>query len=181
MREAGVPVKRIAASGQGRTSRCASSSPTPAGNVQRLGNALRPAALPRRSARRSPVGLAAGESIRAIAGTLGRAPSTVCREVNANGGRKKYRSPGGRPVGVLGGRCGPSGPSWRSAGGFVGPSSRSRGQVVTSTDLGVVGSGVPRSSGDAGVPRDHLPVALRPEPWCTAQRAALVSAKRSRR
>ena len=32
-------------------------------------------------------GLAAGESLRAIARRLGRAPSTVCREVAANGGR----------------------------------------------------------------------------------------------
>ena len=35
-------------------------------------------------------GLAAGESIRTIAVTLGRAPSTVSREVNANGGRRRY-------------------------------------------------------------------------------------------
>ena len=37
-------------------------------------------------------GLAAGDSIRAIAEALGRSPSTVCREVNANDGRKKYRA-----------------------------------------------------------------------------------------
>jgi IS30 family transposase len=37
-------------------------------------------------------GLAAGQSIRAIAGRLGRAPSTVSREVNANGGSKRYRA-----------------------------------------------------------------------------------------
>ena len=37
-------------------------------------------------------GLAAGYSIRAIAEALGRSPSTVCREVNANGGRRKYRA-----------------------------------------------------------------------------------------
>ena len=36
-------------------------------------------------------GLAAGRSIRAIAEELGRAPSTVSREVERNGGRKKYR------------------------------------------------------------------------------------------
>jgi IS30 family transposase len=35
-------------------------------------------------------GLDAGESIRMIAGRLGRAPSTVSREVNANGGRAGY-------------------------------------------------------------------------------------------
>ena len=37
-------------------------------------------------------GLAAGDFIRAIAEGLGRSPSTVCREVNANGGPKKYRA-----------------------------------------------------------------------------------------
>jgi IS30 family transposase len=35
-------------------------------------------------------GLDAGESFRGIARGLGRAPSTVCREVNANGGRDGY-------------------------------------------------------------------------------------------
>jgi IS30 family transposase len=37
-------------------------------------------------------GLAAGESVRRIARRLGRAPSTVCREVAANGGRDRYRA-----------------------------------------------------------------------------------------
>jgi IS30 family transposase len=37
-------------------------------------------------------GLAAGQSIRSIAAVLGRAPSTVSREVNANGGLRRYRA-----------------------------------------------------------------------------------------
>ena len=37
-------------------------------------------------------GLAAGLSLRAIAAGMGRAPSTICREVNANGGRRAYRA-----------------------------------------------------------------------------------------
>src|SRR3712207_2863181 len=37
-------------------------------------------------------GLATGESLRAIATRLGRSASTVCREVNRNGGRKDYRA-----------------------------------------------------------------------------------------
>ena len=37
-------------------------------------------------------GVAAGESLRSIAGRLGRAPSTVCREVARNGGRGQYRA-----------------------------------------------------------------------------------------
>ena len=37
-------------------------------------------------------GLAAGRSLRAIAVGLGRAPSTVSREVTAHGGRRRYRA-----------------------------------------------------------------------------------------
>ena len=37
-------------------------------------------------------GLATGESLRAIACRLGRSASTVCREVNRNGGRNRYRA-----------------------------------------------------------------------------------------
>ncbi len=37
-------------------------------------------------------GLAAGLSLRAIAAQLGRAPSTISREVAANGGRRRYRA-----------------------------------------------------------------------------------------
>jgi len=39
-------------------------------------------------------GVAAGESLRQIAGRLGRAASTVCREVARNGGRGRYRALG---------------------------------------------------------------------------------------
>src|SRR4029077_6893920 len=37
-------------------------------------------------------GLVVGESLRAIARQLGRAPSTISREVAANGGRRCYRA-----------------------------------------------------------------------------------------
>ena len=37
-------------------------------------------------------GLAAGDSLRTIAARLGRPASTVCREVNRNGGRRNYRA-----------------------------------------------------------------------------------------
>jgi transposase, IS30 family len=40
-------------------------------------------------------GVAAGESGRAIARALGRAPSTVCREIAACGGRERYRAAAG--------------------------------------------------------------------------------------
>lgn len=37
-------------------------------------------------------GLAAGDSLRAIASRIGRSPSTVSREVSRNGGRGRYRA-----------------------------------------------------------------------------------------
>jgi transposase, IS30 family len=37
-------------------------------------------------------GLSAGRSIRSIAAAIDRSPSTVCREVNRNGGRVRYRA-----------------------------------------------------------------------------------------
>ena len=37
-------------------------------------------------------GVFAGQSLRSIAASLGRAPSTVSREVNRNGGRRRYRA-----------------------------------------------------------------------------------------
>ena len=37
-------------------------------------------------------GVAVGHSVRQIAGRLGRAPSTVCRELGRHGGRTRYRA-----------------------------------------------------------------------------------------
>jgi IS30 family transposase len=37
-------------------------------------------------------GVVAGQSLRCIAGSLGRAPSTISRELNRNGGRRRYRA-----------------------------------------------------------------------------------------
>jgi IS30 family transposase len=41
------------------------------------------------------IGLARGESLTTIADRIGKAPSTVSREVSANGGRHDYRAWGG--------------------------------------------------------------------------------------
>src|SRR5215469_17885580 len=77
--------------------------------INRSRHAIRRAVLAlqrpaRREPRRSPLrlslaereeisrGLAAGRSLRGIASGLGRAPSTVCREVAANGGAGRYRA-----------------------------------------------------------------------------------------
>jgi transposase, IS30 family len=91
MREAGVPVKRIAKHLDRQNS-----------SLRRFiadHGGTRPSARERSELRLSFAereeisrGLAAGHSIRAIAAGLERSPSTVCREVNANGGRRRYRA-----------------------------------------------------------------------------------------
>ena len=87
----GEPIDSIA-TGVGRTSRTVH-------NV-----IARDGSIPPRTAVRSPRrlsaaereeisrGLRAGESIRAISVRIGRPPSTVSREVGANGGRRRYRA-----------------------------------------------------------------------------------------
>jgi transposase, IS30 family len=50
------------------------------------------------------VGLGAGESVRTIAARLGRAASTVSREVNANGGRAAYRPVAAQAAAITHGR-----------------------------------------------------------------------------
>ncbi len=91
MREAGVPVKRIAkhlgrqnVSLRKFISDHGGRRPTP-----RERSELRLSLQEREEISR---GLAAGLSIRAIADGLNRSPSTICREVNSKGGRRKYRA-----------------------------------------------------------------------------------------
>jgi hypothetical protein len=113
MREAGVPVTRIAM------------------HLDRQNSSLRmfiadhggtrPTARERSEPRLSLAereeisrGLAAGLSIRAIAAGLERSPSTVCREVNANGGRRRYRALVA-DKGAMRRACVPSGPRSPSA------------------------------------------------------------------
>jgi IS30 family transposase len=86
MREAGVPVKRIAKH-LGRQNSSLRKFIADAGGKRpppRERSALRLSLEEREEISR---GLAAGLSIRAIACSMRRAPSTVCREVSANGGR----------------------------------------------------------------------------------------------
>ena len=91
IREAGVPVKRIARH-LGRQNSSLRRFIADAGGrrpTPRERSDLRLGLAEREEISR---GLAAGWSMRAIAAELGRAPSTVCREVNANGGRRRYRA-----------------------------------------------------------------------------------------
>ena len=91
MREAGVPGKRIA--------RHWGRQPVSQHKFLSGTGGKRPSARERSELRLSleereeiSRGLAAGDCLRAIAANLGRSPSTPCREVNANGVRRKYRA-----------------------------------------------------------------------------------------
>ena len=90
MREAGVPVKRIAKHLGRRNSSLRTFIASAGGSrpSARERCALRLSLAEREEISR---GLAAGQSFRLIARGLGRSASTVCREVSANGGRAKYR------------------------------------------------------------------------------------------
>jgi IS30 family transposase len=91
MREAGVPVKRIAKHLERQNCSVRKFIADHGGKrpTARQRSELRLSLEEREEISR---GLAAGLSIRAIADGLERSPSTVCREVNANGGRTKYRA-----------------------------------------------------------------------------------------
>ena len=91
MREAGVPVKRIARHLGRQNSSLRKFIADHGGRrpTERERSELRLSLVEREEISR---GLAAGRSLRSIAEELGRSPSTVCREVNANGGRTKYRA-----------------------------------------------------------------------------------------
>ncbi len=91
MREAGVPVKRIAKH-LGRQNVSLRKFIADAGGKRPTARQRSELRLSREEREEISRGLAAGDSIRAIAEALGRCPSTVCREVNANGGRRKYRA-----------------------------------------------------------------------------------------
>jgi IS30 family transposase len=74
----------------------------PPGSIHGMLRATGGIVLPQRRRRRCALtlaereeisrGLATGDSLRTIAARLGRSASTVCREVNRNGGRRRYRA-----------------------------------------------------------------------------------------
>ena len=106
-------------------------------------------------------GLRAGESCRAIAGRLVRAPSTISREVAANGSRETIPCLEG---GATGGREGPA-----PEGGEAHPLSlvaaeggtSARRALVSAADCPPASARSSLGSRDARVSRDDLPVAVR--------------------
>jgi IS30 family transposase len=89
--QAGVPVKRIARR-LGRNNASLRKLVGETGGVRPRARVLNERHLSLAEREEISRGLAAGLSLRVIAERLGRAPSTICREVNANGGRRHYRA-----------------------------------------------------------------------------------------
>ena len=109
-------------------------------------------------------GLAAGVSIRTIAAGLGRAPSTISRELARNGGRGSYRAHVAEKRAWVRGRrpqvCKlAANPQLRRV-----VEEKPVCAVVTATDLSVVGCHLPWDRGDAGVSRNDLCHIVHPSP-----------------
>ena len=124
-------------------------------------------------------GLAAGLSLRAIAAGLGRAPSTISREVAAHGGRGRYRAaPADQQAWARARRpqaCKlATHPALRA---IVGEQLKQR--VVTAADRRLAEDHLSRRPGDAGVARDDLPHPVHPVPRRPTQGADRSSAHRA--
>ena len=91
MREAGVPVKRIAKH-LGRQNSSLRKFIADAGGRRPTPRERAELRLSLEEREEISRGLAAGLSIRMIAEGMGRSASTICREVNGNGGRTRYRA-----------------------------------------------------------------------------------------
>src|SRR6516165_11421489 len=89
--QAGVPVKRIARR-LGRNNASLRKLVGETGGVRPRARVVNERHLSLGEREEISRGLAAGLSLRLIAQRLRRAPSTICREVNANGGRRHYRA-----------------------------------------------------------------------------------------
>lgn len=116
-------------------------------------------------------GLAAGESFHKIAHELGRATSTISREVGGCAGRKAYRALAAQRRAI---RCAERPKQGKLARWPAGPSFGARSRPACSragrrtADLGQTAPRPSRRSGDADQPRDDLSVPLHP----VARRAA---------
>jgi transposase, IS30 family len=91
LHQAGVPVKRIARI-MGRQNCSMRELISRTGGIRPRARVVNSRHLSLAEREEISRGLAAGLSLRAIAHELGRAPSTVSREVTANGGRSGYRA-----------------------------------------------------------------------------------------
>jgi IS30 family transposase len=109
-------------------------------------------------------GVAAGQPCRQIVARLGRAPSTVSRELARNGGRGRYRAQVADAAALRRAQ------RPKAAKLVLEPRLRAVVEaklapgVVAPADRRLAAAGLPPGSGDGGVARDHLPVAVHPAP-----------------
>ena len=121
MHQAGIPVKRIART-MGRQNVSLRVLISRSGGIRPRARVINERHLSLVEREEISRGLAAGLSLRSIASELGRAPSTICRELNANGGLQRYRAltaeraarrRARRPKVAKLARSGVCGPKWR--------------------------------------------------------------------
>ena len=120
-------------------------------------------------------GLAEGQSMREIASSIRRAPSTVSREIGRHHGRERYRAAEADQR------------AWDSARRpkpcrlAVQPTTaedcgqEAEPRLVAGADLRVAEAAIPGRAGDADLPRNHLPKPLRSGPRCAQEGARRAS------
>ena len=123
---------------------------------------------------------AGGESMRAIAGRLGRSPSTISRELQRNAGCARAAVPGddGARAGLRARRAPEAIEAGHQPGAAQEGGGRSQQALLARADRRPAAPGVPARCGDVGVDRDDLPVAVRAVPRCAAPRPGAVPADR---
>ena len=109
--------------------------------------------------------VAEGQSIRSIAERLGRAPSTVSREIRRNGGQVVYRATEAEQRCL--GSCASSQALQTSRGQSFGAhrGRQAPAAVVTGTNRWVAQAYLSARREPPGVTRDHLPQPLHPGAW----------------
>ena len=108
-------------------------------------------------------GIAVGRSIRQIAQSLARAPSTVSREIRRDGGSQAYRANRADPR-AWERRCAPSLAVSRCIGATIARRAEARAAMVAAADLPLAEAGVPNPPRHADISRSDLSQPLHPDP-----------------
>ena len=116
-------------------------------------------------------GVVAGRSLRSIAVSLNRAPSTVSREISRNGGRQHYRANVADKAAWDRAHRAKTCKLVRNPALARIVARQATARVVTATDRWVAETHVPRRRDLPGVTRDHLSNALYPGPRSLEERA----------